>query len=178
MSTISRMTAFQIYEHRVTCPISSVNPPPKTCTRFQNPTVCTVIPHNKPFSSCHMSTGSRVTPSKYLHLDHMSRVSLMTPLQDSVSGVTFSVSRVNSLPNPAHGVTSLCLQADCTSPEAVPWITCPVSRVTPAHQNFYLWSHLHSLRGDHHSKTLNIWSHVHSLQGDTTKDAEPVVTHP
>ena len=136
MSTISRMTAFQIYEHRVTCPISSVNPPPKTCTRFQNPTVCTVIPHNKPFSSCHMSTGSRVTPSKYLHLDHMSRVSLMTPLQDSVSGVTFSVSRVNSLPNPANGVTRPHLQADFTSPEHVPWVTCQVFRVTPHHQNF------------------------------------------
>ena len=135
-------------------------------------------PPPRPFTWHHTSTGSRVTPLEYLHLGHMSRISLVTPLQDSVSGVTFSVSRVNSLPNPAHGVTSLCLQADCTSPEAVPWITCPVSRVTPAHQNFYLWSHLHSLQGDHHSQTLNIWSHVRSLQGYTIKEAEPVVTCP
>ena len=166
MSTMSRVTSFQNYEHRVTCPISSVNSPPKLCTRFQNSTVSMVIPHTKPctwghmstvipllrpcnwchtstvsresplprpytcvtclhspvsspsspFTWCHMSTGSRMTPSKYLHLGHMSRISLVTPLQDSVSGVTFSVSRVNSLLNTAHGITHPLLQADRTSP--------------------------------------------------------------
>ena len=159
MSTVIPLLRPCNWCHTSTVSRESPLPRPYTCvTCLHSP----VSSPSSPFTWCHMSTGSRMTPSKYLHLGHMSRISLVTPLQDSVSGVTFSVSRV-TLSNPAHGVTRPCLQADRTSPELVPWVTCPVSRVTPPHQNFYLWSHLHSLWGDPHSHTLNIWSQVHSL---------------
>ena len=129
-------------------------------------TVCKVTPLPRPCTLGHTSTCSRVTPLKYLHLGHMSRVSLVTPLQDPVSAVTFPISRVTSLPDPAFGVTlpqSLyLLTRTCTLGHMF-----TISRLTPPHQNFYLWSHLHSLQGDI-PQMLNLWSHVQRFQGDPT----------
>ena len=75
----------------------------------------------------------------------MSTASLVTPLPDTVPGVTFPVSRVT------------------TSPRPYTWgHTSTFSMVTPPCQNFYLWSHVHSLQGNHHSQTLTLWSHFQS----------------
>lgn len=146
MSTVSRMTPlprpYNWWSH-VHSPRESPLPRPLNLGSYVHSLWCPHLPD--PFIWHHMSTGSSVTPSKYLHLGNMSRVSLETPFQDCVSGVTFSVSRVNSLPTPAHGVTGPCLQGD-KPPEPCTWgHTSRVSSVTAPHQNLYLESHVHSL---------------------------------
>ena len=98
MSPISRVASFQNHEHRVTCPISSMNPPHKACTRFQNSTVSTVIPHTKPCTWGHMSTVSMVTPlPRPCNWCHTSTVSRESPLpRPYTSGHMFTFSSVST----------------------------------------------------------------------------------
>ena len=177
MCPISRVTSFQIHEHRVTCPISSVNPPHKTCTRFQNSTVSTVIPHTKPCTWGHMSTVSRVTPlPRPCNWCHMSTVSRASPLlRPCIWGHMFTVSGV-----PIS--QTLHLVSHAHSPQGDP-------------TSHYVYGHIYSLQGYSTSKTqywvhtssvsrvipsqtLHLMSHVHSLQGDPLPNAAFGVTHP
>ena len=134
--------------------VSRVNPLPDTSPGFTHPQApgSTSIPDTAFWVTCPLSPGRNhlTKPSPGVKCP----VSLVTPCPDPVPGVTFPVSRVTAY---ARSYTWGHIST--------------LSMMTPPHQNFYLWSYVHSLHGDHHSQTLILWSH---FQGDTTA---PPPTH-
>ena len=155
------------------CPISSVTPPPKPCTKFQNSTVSRVAPHHQTMHLWSHVNCLQGDPSpQTLHLG-----SYIHRLQSDPFKIPAPGSHVQSLLGDSPPRPCICTQISnfkgnltprpCTWGHTVtsPYLltrTCTlghmftVSRLTPPHQNFYLWSRLYSLQGDHHSLTLNI----------------------
>ena len=161
MSTVSRVIPLLDSEPGVTHPQSLewqhlTVPPPKV--KFSQ---APELPHPRPCTCRHMSTVSRVTPSRPVPGVTYPQSQRWHPSPHPVPVITCSVSRVIPSSRP------------CT------WFHKSTFPSDPTSQTLHLGSHIHSLQGDHTSQTLCLGSHIHSLKGEPPPPRPSIgVTHP